>query len=195
MVKVVCISYLFCSIDEKKISDVFRENGWGTVKRVDINARTPRPGQMKHNIAFIHFFEDVLVEQVNTELEGGYVVRVPYDGEYYWNVKKFFSKKKQVVYQPQVKKQPNAWEQTPMGDPIWCPIGPRCVCRHPTPHLPVSQTHKVYIHGEFQGGSKLIDIMPDAFGPLAHKWRQQEIAEIISASEREFEQQTKSSAK
>ena len=189
MVKVVCISYLFCNIDQKKISDVFRENGWGTVKRVDIHARTPRPGQRKHNIAFINFFEDVLVEHDNTELEGGYTIRVPYDGEYYWNVKKFFSKKKQVVH-PQVKKPPNAWEQTPMCVPIWCPIGPRCVCRHPT-HLPGSQTHKVYIHGEFQGDRKLIDIIPDAFGPLAHKWRQQEIAEINSASEREFEQQIK----
>ena len=182
MVKVVCISYLFCKINRKKISDVFRENGWGTVKRVDINARTPRPGQMKHNIAFIHFFEDVLVEQVNTELEGGYVVRVPYDGEYYWNVKKFFSEKKQVVHQPQVKITPNAWEQTPMGDPIWRPVVP-------TPNRSADA------NGEFQGVRKLIDIMPDAFGPLAHKWRQQEIAEIISASEREFEQQTKSSAK
>tara|TARA_B110000008_G_C16864320_1_gene522039 strand:+ start:433 stop:990 length:558 start_codon:yes stop_codon:yes gene_type:complete len=139
MVQVVCISFVHTNIDAARISQIFKSIGWGTPKRIDIKARQPRLGQKPHNIVFIHFPVNILDARVNAQLEAGQDVKVVYDQPWFWKVRKYFDRSQQpaqcpapyvdfgnntsVPQQTFAKPQvatPCSWEQTPMGDPIWC---------------------------------------------------------------------------
>ena len=71
-------------VDEERVSREFREAGFGNIDKVDLVARTE--GKREHLKIFVHISS--INSEYKTHLDGGSEIKVFYNGNYFWKVRK-----------------------------------------------------------------------------------------------------------
>tara|TARA_B110000240_G_scaffold175834_1_gene203321 strand:+ start:313 stop:690 length:378 start_codon:yes stop_codon:yes gene_type:complete len=71
-------------VDEERVSREFREAGFGNIDKVDLVERTE--GKREHLKIFVHISS--INSEYKTHLDGGSEIKVFYNGNYFWKVRK-----------------------------------------------------------------------------------------------------------
>ena len=71
-------------VDEERVSREFRDAGFGNIDKVDLVERTE--GKREHLKIFVHISS--INSEYKTHLDGGSEIKVFYNGNYFWKVRK-----------------------------------------------------------------------------------------------------------
>jgi hypothetical protein len=84
----ICIPYVFGSITDSRIMDVFRDLDYGWVERIEKVPYTAKDGR-KVNRVFIHLNwkkNNYKIEQVRADLLSGREITIMYDNPWFWRI-------------------------------------------------------------------------------------------------------------